>query len=166
VIILLSRHRENLPATIVSRVQIVRFRPIPVEKVSRFLQDNCAQEPLAAAKIAALAEGSLAKAMALIAKPENSAESTWSLIRSQKPSLAKILAASAEHAEEVETFLEDLLIQIKTDFRRKPAAFAGALEQTNAARALLVRNVNAQMLLDTLLLQLRSVGSAGSDGSV
>ncbi len=168
VIILLSRHRENLPATIVSRVQIVRFQPVPETAVSRFLQDKCAQEPGAAARIAALAEGSLSRAMEIIAKPGNTAEAAWQLIRSQKASVAQLLAASAENADEVETFLEDLLIQIKNDFRRDPAAFADALEQTNAARAMLVRNVNAQILLDALLLKLasRSDRSVGSDRSV
>jgi DNA polymerase-3 subunit delta' len=166
VIILLSRHRENLPATIVSRTQIIRFQPISEPLVSRFLQDNCAQEPQVALKIAGMAEGSISRAMEYIAKPQNSAKEIWGLIKSQKPSIAKLMAASAEHADDAETFLGDLLVQLKNDFRRNPSAFAEALEHTNAARAMLSRNVNAQMLLDLLLIQLRSVGSAGSDGSV
>jgi DNA polymerase-3 subunit delta' len=162
VIILLSRHRENLPATIVSRTQIIRFQPIPEVMVSRFLQDKCAQEPQAALKVAALAEGSLSKAMEHIAMPQNSAEEIWGLIKANKPPVAKLLNVSAENADDVETFLGDLLVQLKNDFRRNPSAFAEALEHTNAARAMLSRNVNAQMLLDSLLLKLRSVGSVRS----
>lgn len=154
IFVLLSRHRENLPATIVSRTQIVRFRPLPETAIAQHLSDKCGRSFDEAAQIAAASEGSLERALALIARPVNCATRAWEMLQSGTPPLARLLTESTEHKDEAEDFLTDLLVHAKAAFRQDPATHANALRHICAARGFLRKNCNPQMVLDSLLIEL------------
>jgi len=68
-LILIAQDKTQLLSTIVSRCQIVRFRPLPLKIVQEVLKKK-GLETDEATKIASLAEGSLGKAMQLLEKQE------------------------------------------------------------------------------------------------
>ncbi|WP_297055954.1 DNA polymerase III subunit delta' [Thermosulfurimonas sp.] len=59
---------ENLLPTIVSRTQVVRFRPLPPDLIRRILEDRLGFEPEQAHSLALLAEGSPGRALSLSEK--------------------------------------------------------------------------------------------------
>ena len=68
-LILIAQDKTQLLSTIVSRCQIVRFRPLPLKIVQEVLKKKGLEKD-EATKIASLAEGSLGKAMQLLEKQE------------------------------------------------------------------------------------------------
>ncbi len=68
-LILIAQDKNQLLPTIVSRCQIVRFRPLPLKIIQKVLKKKGLKED-EATRIASLAEGSLGKAMQLLEKQE------------------------------------------------------------------------------------------------
>ncbi len=68
-LILIAQDKAQLLPTIVSRCQIVRFRPLPLKIIQKVLKKKGLKED-EATRIASLAEGSLGKAMQLLEKQE------------------------------------------------------------------------------------------------
>jgi DNA polymerase-3 subunit delta' len=63
VLILISSKPYQLPATIVSRCQRIRFDPLPVEIVAAFLEEQCSLDRDKALILAASSAGSIGKAL-------------------------------------------------------------------------------------------------------
>lgn len=153
VIILLARHRENLPATVVSRTQILFFGPLAEGTVASFVNKNFTLPDGRAREIAKMAEGSLAAASAL-ASEDPAAASLWERIRSGKLSKLELLSLSQQFAKSARDVTAELLAGAKNDFRLDPRRAGPALEEIIASRALLEKNVNPQAVLDVLFLKL------------
>jgi hypothetical protein len=71
-------------------------------------------------------------------------------------SAADILALSSQHAKNAAELLIELLARAKDDFRKDPFRYQAAVDEILAARRLLERNVNPQMILDVLFLKLNA----------
>jgi DNA polymerase-3 subunit delta' len=155
VLILLAKHRENLPATVVSRTQIVRFRPLTERTIVSFLTARLSLPGERAAEVARMAEGSLAAAIALANDKAVVPDTFWHSLANSRLSAAELLAISQQYARNAPEFVDELLAEAAADFRRDPGAFRQASERILAARQLFDRNVNPQLILDTLLLGLR-----------
>jgi hypothetical protein len=118
VLILLARHKETLPATIVSRTQIVFFRPLPEKDVVSFLTTQKAL-PLADARmIAPLAEGSLSKAITLADEQSSIPASVWEELRDPGLTKASLLSMSQQYAKTAPEFLDELLAQAYSRYGR------------------------------------------------
>lgn len=153
-IILLARHKENLPATVVSRTQVVSFSPLSESDVAEFLRSRCGCDDRRAGEIAALAEGSLANALELVREKEDIPEPVWPRITGPGTAIADLLALSQRYAKNAGELIDELLAEARRDFRRDPRRSGAAARAILDARARLESSANAQMVLDTMLLQL------------
>lgn len=154
ILILLAKHRENLPATVVSRTQIVTFRPLPERTVVTYLTSRLGCTPQRAAEVAHLSEGSLSVAIELAREKAVLAGSPWQEIKEGLP-VDELLDLSQQHAKNAAEFLDELLAEAKIDFRHYPARYRATVEDIIASQKLLEKNANAQMVLDVLFLKLK-----------
>ena len=154
VLILLARHRENLPSTIVSRTQILRFKPLPEKEIAAFLSARHGIGPARASEIASLSEGSLSAALNLLREKDSAGESLWAKIRSCSLSASELLSEGQQNARNAAEFLDELLAEAKNDFRIAPLLNRRAVESIIHSKSCLERNANPQMVLDVLLLKL------------
>lgn len=153
-IILLAKHKENLPATIASRAQIIFFNPLNDNEIISILKTKYALSQEHAALIAAKAEGSLANAVPLIEQITENTNFAWGKIKNNNLSSKELLGISQQYYKDAPAFLNELLNDAKNDFRANPDKSAAVIEEILASQKYLERNVNAQMVLDVLLLKI------------
>lgn len=154
-IILLARNRENLPATVVSRTQIIPFAPLKEADITEYLTKIHSVELSKAKKTASRAEGSLSNALELIEEDLGTLESLWDDIKKNALVDAELLAVSQQSSKNAAEFTQELLTLAKTDFKKEPVKFRDSIAEILASKKLLERNINAQMVLDNLLLNLK-----------
>lgn len=153
VLILLAKHKENLPATIVSRAQIVRFSPLAESEIADYLAAKCALKDEDALGIARASEGSLSLALAMISEKSQDTESFYLKLSRGGLTSKDALSASQQNAKNAKDFLKELLSCAKTDFRARPGRSQVMIEQILYSQKLLEKNVNPQMILDVLLMK-------------
>lgn len=153
-IILLAKHKENLPATIVSRTQVLHFTPLAEDAVAAVLLKSADISPEKARSIAGMAEGSLATAQRLIDETEAVDGSPWKAVTAQPMAATDLLALSQQHAKTAVDVLDEMTAEAKLDFRADPNRFGEALSSIMAARRILERNASGQTVLDVLFLKL------------
>lgn len=154
VLILLARNRENLPATVVSRTQIIRFAPLKEETVTRFIVEKHGLPAAQARRAASRSGGSFSAAAALLEEGLEGVEPFWNGLKKKEVSDAEALSVSQQNSKNAADFLDELLVLAKFDFNREPERFRSAAAEILASRKLLERNINSQMVLDNLLLKL------------
>src|SRR3989339_811357 len=154
VIILLAKHKENLPPTIVSRTQIVLFGPIPENDIAKLLIEKSSVEPETAREIAALSEGSISEAYVKLAGQSIEALEVWKSISSGTLSSAQLLFKSQQYSKNAGEFLNELLLAVKRDFRSNPKKHFKTLENIIASQKFLEKNANPQLVMDSLFLKL------------
>ena len=77
VIMLLAKHRENLPSTVVSRTQVIYFSPLPEKDIAEYLVSRHSIQRAEAEKTAHLCDGSISNALNLLENKDNTASSLW-----------------------------------------------------------------------------------------
>jgi DNA polymerase-3 subunit delta' len=155
IIILIAKHKETIPQTILSRVQILFFQPLGQNEISSWLMSNCSMDAAKARDIAELSEGSLENAKKLVAKNEKEEFSLWFKLKTQNFYISNILELSKNIAAAGALECIDAMIaEAKKDFRIYPQRTVPALELLNASRVLLLKNVNARTVLDNLFFDL------------
>ena len=158
VIVLLGKHRENLPATVVSRTQVIYFAPLAESEIENYLVSSRATPRGRAAQIAASCEGSLSCALNLLEDNDDPAPALWKKIRSGNLCSADILFASQQLSKNARELLGGLINEAKNDFRSDCRAETGiAVEEISNSMKLIEQNVNPQMILDVLLLKLNNI---------
>ncbi|MDR2811841.1 MAG: DNA polymerase III subunit delta' [Endomicrobium sp.] len=158
IIILLARHKETIPKTIISRSQTLFFQPLSADMVSTWLILNCSLDSNRAKEIAELSEGSLETAKRLIGEKEAKSLSLWRKLRTQKLYISDILELSKNTAKAGSLKCVDAMTaDAKKEFRIYPRETAPALDILNNSRALLLKNVNAQTVLDNLFFDLQDL---------
>jgi DNA polymerase-3 subunit delta' len=157
-LILLARHKENLPATIVSRTQTVPFGPLPEKDIAAWLILNAGLSNDDAHEIAGLAEGSLSAALKLVKDKTSVTEPLLSRVFQPDAPVSALLRISQEYARTSDEFLDELLAEAKKQFRREPRRYASMVAEILKARQLIEKNVNPLMALDALLLHLNQRG--------
>ncbi|MCL2335496.1 MAG: DNA polymerase III subunit delta' [Endomicrobia bacterium] len=155
IIILIARHKETIPQTIVSRSQTLFFQPLGQNEIASYLMLN---ESLSAAKadeIASLAEGSIEDALKLINKSESEGLALWLKLKNEKLYISDILELSRgiSKDESVE-YIDAMIAECRKEFKLYPKNAIKSLELLTQARALLLKNVNTQTVLDNLLMDL------------
>jgi DNA polymerase-3 subunit delta' len=155
IIILIAKHKETMPKTITSRLQTLFFQVLEQDEISTWLVLNCSIDAKKAQKLAELSEGSLEIAKKLVDKKEIEGFSLWQRLKSQNFYISGILEISKNTAKTGALGSVDAMItEAKKDFRVCPSQIAPAIDLLNASRALLVKNVNAQTVLDNLFFDL------------
>ncbi|MDR3306571.1 MAG: DNA polymerase III subunit delta' [Endomicrobium sp.] len=158
IIILLARHKETIPKTIISRSQTLFFQPLSTDIISTWLILNCSLDSNRAKEIAELSEGSLENAKRLMDEKEVKGFSLWRKLRTQKLYISDILELSKNTARSGALECVDAMTaEAKKEFRIYPKEVAPALELLNNSRALLLKNVNAQTVLDNLFFDLQAL---------
>ncbi len=154
VIVLLAKHKENLPATIVSRTQMINFAPLSEREVAGYLVSNHGASASQAGEIAAKCEGSLSSAITMLEDNENLSPALWQKLRSGSLSSADMLFTSQQFSKNAQELLDGLINEAKNDFRAGAVNSGYAVEEISNSRKLLEQNVNPQMVLDVLLLKM------------
>jgi DNA polymerase-3 subunit delta' len=160
IIILIARHKETIPKTIVSRSQVLFFQALSQEIISTWLTLNCSLDSRRAKEIAELSEGSIENAKKLVLVNEKQANGLylWHKIRDQQLYISDILELSKNVAGiGALECVDAMTAEAKKDFRIYPEKILPAVELLNNSRALLLKNVNAQTVLDNLFLDLQSL---------
>jgi len=157
VIILLSKHKENLPATVVSRSQVLYFSPLSENEVAEYLIAKHGTAPGRAREISVSCEGSLSAALTLLEDNEGLAPGLWQKIRSGDISSAETLSSSQQFSKSARELLDELLTGAKNEFRSGSERAGRAVEEITNSQKLLEQNVNPQMVLDVLLLRLNDL---------
>jgi DNA polymerase-3 subunit delta' len=183
ILVLTADNAEQLLPTIVSRCEIMRLRPLPVEVVTDYLQKNGAQ-PESARLLAHLSGGRPGQALRLKAEPEAltlRVEKLDDLMRLLSASRVEKFAYAEKLSREKETFRKVLLIwssywrdvMLKTAQAQAPlanidrldeiTALAGQLSLAQVRKIVcdtelgierLEKNVNARLLVEVFLLDL------------
>ncbi|GHT45317.1 hypothetical protein AGMMS49936_02360 [Endomicrobiia bacterium] len=155
VIILIAKHKETIPKTIVSRLQTLFFQPLGQSEISSWLALNCSINAQKAQETAELSEGSLEIAKKLVDKKEIEGFSLWCKLKTQNFYISEILEISKNITRTGALECVDAMIaEAKRDFRVYPREIVPALDSLNFSRALLLKNVNAQTVLDNLFFDL------------
>ncbi|MDR1663124.1 MAG: DNA polymerase III subunit delta' [Endomicrobium sp.] len=158
VIILLARYKETIPKTIISRSQTLFFQPLSADVISTWLMLNCSLDLDRAKKIAELSEGSLEIVKRLINEKWIKSLSLWYKLRTQKLYISDILELSKNIAKCGALECVDAMIaEAKREFRIYPRETALVLEMLNNSRILLLKNVNAQIVLDNLFFDIQDL---------
>ena len=162
IIFLIASHKATIPATIVSRCQILFFTPLKEGDIADYLVSKKGLERDEALRIAAISEGSIENAMILIDENNEEILELWGKIKDgglKSMAVCDILAlaASVPRDEGIE-YIDGLTAQARLQFRAKPRETASVLEALSGARVMLLKNVNARLVFDVLFLGLGGKG--------
>ncbi|MCB4791811.1 MAG: hypothetical protein LHV68_07985 [Elusimicrobia bacterium] len=156
IIILLALHKDNLPATVVSRTQIVIFNPLSEKEISGFLIKNYSLSIEKAGNLARICEGSIADAVFHMEEDLEETSLVWQKIKNKSFSTIEAMSFSQKYSKTPFEFLSQLLMLVKQDFRQDPSYFRSCVETVLNSLNLLEANVNGQMALDLAFLKLKN----------
>lgn len=155
IIILIARHKETIPKTIVSRSQLLFFQALNRNIISNWITSKYPVNSSKAEAIAEISEGSIENAKKLIESNEHEEISLWHKLKTKKFYISDILELSKNTAKSGALECVDTITrEARKEFRIYPRETIYALELLNNARELLLKNVNAQTVLDNLFLEL------------
>ena len=159
IIILIAKHKETIPVTILSRSQTVFFQPLHNEEISKYLQNKHFLSKDNADKIAEISDGSIEKAERLMLNTQNEYSTLWSELTNKKLALADILTKSKAVAKDRDRALEAVSIISETAtkiFRQNPRKYANIIEKLSESKRFLEQNANPTNVLDNLFLYINS----------
>lgn len=156
IIILIARHKETIPQTISSRSQIIFFQPLEVSEISNWLISNYSIHSTEVQRIVSLSDGSIGNAKKLADENKKDELSLWLRFKTQSFYISDILELSKNVVMKNSALecVSALICEAKKDFKVYPRAIAPAVELLIASKRLLLRNVNAQTVLDNLFFNL------------
>lgn len=160
ILILVARHKETIPQTIVSRSQTLFFQPLEQDQISSFLMLNHSLSSAKAQEIAALSEGSIEDAEKLIDSNESEGLSLWLKLKTEDMYVSDILELSrkiSRDREKAVEYIDAMIAEAKKDFRLYPKSAADSLDLLTKSRSLILRNVNTQTVLDNLFFDLKEI---------
>ena len=160
ILILIAGHKETIPQTIVSRSQTLFFQPLEQDMIASYLMLNRSFSAAKAREIAALSEGSIEEAEKLAEGNENEGLSLWLKLKTKDMHISEMLelsrSISRDKAKAVE-YIDAMIAEAKKDFRLYPKSAADSLDLLTKSKALILRNVNAQTVLDNLFFDLKEI---------
>jgi len=146
-IILLATSRRNLPLTVISRCQILRFSPLSEEEISQFIEEQfparfSAEEKK---KLSRRAAGSLSRCLELLSSPP-----------AVKPDIYLDLPEYPKGKER--EMLEMIFNEYREKFHQEPEKYRPLMEYLfRIQQALNSASTNPRFALDTILIQLRNL---------
>jgi DNA polymerase-3 subunit delta' len=159
IIILIAKHKETIPITIVSRAQTVFFQPLPTNEIANYLQQQHSLSIENSVKIANLSDGSIEKAEMLMLNTQNEYSSLWSELTSKKLAAVDILNKSKSVSKDRKSVVEAVNIITESaikNFRREPYKYTDIIEKLTESKKYLNQNVNPNTVLDDLFIYINS----------
>ncbi|MDD5101728.1 MAG: DNA polymerase III subunit delta' [Endomicrobiaceae bacterium] len=159
IIILIAKHKETIPITIVSRAQTVFFQPLPTNEIANYLQQQHSLSIENSVKIANLSDGSIEKAEMLMLNTQNEYSSLWSELTSKKLAAVDILNKSKSVSKDRKSVVEVVNIIAESaikNFRREPYKYTDIIEKLTESKKYLNQNVNPNTVLDDLFIYINS----------
>jgi DNA polymerase-3 subunit delta' len=155
VIVLIARHKETIPQTVVSRSQSLFFQPLGQTEIINHLMLSEGLALQNARSVAALSEGSLEEAKALLEGNESEGLNLWLKLKNENLCVSDILELSRTAARNKPlNYIDAMIAEAKKDFRLYPNNGTDALELLSRSRELVLKNVNAQTVFDNLFFDL------------
>jgi DNA polymerase-3 subunit delta' len=156
IIILIAKHKETIPLTILSRSQTLFFQPLGQNEISNWLILNHSMAATKARNVAELSQGSLEIAKRLIDKDRKSGFFLWLKLKTRNFYISDILELSKNITDAAGTLecVDAMIAEAKKDFRIYPQRTAPALELLSVSRVLLFKNINPRTVLDNLFFDL------------
>ncbi len=170
---------HRLVATVRSRCQIVRLGPLPEDVVARLLVERTGAEPEAAQRVAALSEGSVARAGYLLERGgledlQRLEERIWSLADGRDlGQLLEIARELSELGDEFVAFLDVCRLEVRGEMRRllgrapggarlglPPKALVAWERVFSEARRRLEANANKRLVAEFLVERLADTARA------
>jgi len=181
--VLLAVSTDVLLPTIVSRSQVIRFRPLPSQLISQVLVERFEKSPEEAEGLAILAEGSLGRALRLAEQGFLEELSRLAIaIESKDPArllaLAEVLAGLKDN---LIFFLELTLVWLRQSLRaglgleEYPRSFPPLIPQSAVLPAMslveetirsLERNINRELAMLALLIRLQELVRRAKDAEI
>ncbi|MDR1418148.1 MAG: DNA polymerase III subunit delta' [Endomicrobium sp.] len=155
IIILIARHKETIPKTVVSRSQVLFFAPIDQQEIISWLMLNKSLDSSRAQEIANLSEGSLGNVIKFLEENEKESLSLWQKLKAKNLTISDILELSKAYAKSGALECIDAMhTQVKKEFRVFPQETLKPLELLNEYRSFVLKNANGQTVLDNLFFDL------------
>ena len=159
IIILIAKHKETIPVTILSRSQTVFFQPLNSGEISKYLQDKHFLSLENANKIAESSDGSIEKAEKVMLNTQNEYSTLWTELTNKKLALADIITKSKSVAKDRDSAIEALSIISENAtkfFRQNPRKYANIIEKLSESKRFLEQNANPTNVLDNLFIYINS----------
>lgn len=159
IIILIAKHKETIPITIVSRAQTVFFQPLPINEIANYLQQQHSLSVENSVKIANLSDGSIEKAEMLMLNTQNEYSTLWSELTSKKLAAVDILSKSKSVSKDRKSVVEAVDIITESaikNFRREPYKYTDIIEKLIESKKYLNQNVNPNTVMDDLFIYINS----------
>lgn len=159
ILILIAKHRETIPTTILSRTQTVFFQPLPKDEIIKYLIEQHSISEESAVKIADDAEGSIGKAETLMLNTQNEYATLWKELTRKKIPTADLLEKSKQVSRDRETAISvlDMIIEnAMKSFRKEPEKYIDIIEKLSEHKIYLTQNVNPNTVLDNLFIYINS----------
>lgn len=159
IIILIAKHKETIPITIVSRAQTVFFQPLPANEITNYLQQQHSLSVENSVKIANLSDGSIEKAEMLMLNTQNEYSTLWSELTSKKLAAVDILSKSKSVSKDRKSVVEAVDIITESaikNFRREPYKYTDIIEKLIESKKYLNQNVNPNTVMDDLFIYINS----------
>ncbi len=182
IIILTTARLYQLPLTIVSRCQQLRFNPLPKDRVTAYLVKVRGLAVDLAEEIALLSGGSIGKAEKMQSQSEKSKQEELLALFLKKPSAARLGSFTERFGQEKEEIVDNLLfwksllrdvlvyktshaddLLINAFGREAISCYAGRTEEKTILKQIdlldktiwaIEHNANKQLTLDTLLIKI------------
>ncbi|MDR2676742.1 MAG: hypothetical protein LBC05_01870 [Endomicrobium sp.] len=159
VTILISKHKETIPQTIVSRTQVLFFQPLSDNEIlslltsKNYFSSTCSAE---IEKIIKLSEGSIGNAIKLINENKKDNLCLWHKFKSKSFYISDILELSKSISKnDAIKSIALMTVEMKQEFRIYPGnTVFKMLELLNTSRSLLLKNINVRIVLDNLFFDL------------
>lgn len=160
IIILIAKHKETIPVTILSRTQTIFFQPLPAKEIAGYLEKEHSLSSDKATDIANLCDGSIEKAESIMLNTQNEYSTLWTELTNKKIPVADILTKSKSVAKSRDNAIEaiDILMEsaIKS-FRKEPEKYKSVIKKISESKQYLNQNVNPNTVMDNLFMDINLI---------
>lgn len=157
IIILIAKHKETIPVTILSRTQTIFFQPLPEQEIVKYLEQEHSLNEEKSLDIAKISEGSIEKAENLIMNTQNEFSTLWKELTSKNLPVSDILVKSKSVAKNRDSAIEaiDILMEraVKS-FRKEPEKYKTVIKKLSESKQYLIQNVNPNTVTDNLFMDI------------
>jgi DNA polymerase-3 subunit delta' len=152
-IVLSANHKDRIPHTVISRCQTLFFQPLRQSEILNWILSNHTLDASKAQEIARLSDGSIENAKKLVGGSEKKLYFLWTKLLSKKFYISDALEVSKNISKnEALEFIDAMMLKIENDLKIYQKRSISELELLNFSKLLLLRNINARVVLDNLFL--------------
>jgi DNA polymerase-3 subunit delta' len=162
IFILISRYKDSMLQTILSRCRILFFSPLKQKDIIAHLVKNCHQTQQEAEFAASLSEGSMPDLETISNLSGNQSIEVFDSLLKKSLNAFEILELSkniVSNREEALEFIDLAVNKMKANFRIYPQEFSDIIDILFFYRELILKNINYQIAFDNMFLNVNKVAS-------